>query len=516
MKKNRFIVLISIALFGFTGCDFNEELTTIPTGSVSELIFWETEQDARLAVNAAYRELDGTGMVQLETTTDIAMHAPSGPQTLYDVAVGTLDPTNTSIRDYWRRYWRGVRKANDPINNIDQIETGNPQLLARLEAEARFLRAYYYTMLTTFWGDVPLITEPLAIQEQVSRTSRSQVVDFIISELDAAAAVLPVSYSGGDIGRATRGAALALKARVALYNNRFAVARDAAKAVMDLGVYELYPDYEKLFWYEGQNSSEVIFDRQYAVGYAFTNYVSRSAASLGGGSSIDPLRSFLLLHEYKGNPDPANEYANLDPRFGYNVIYPGAVKPDGDVYNSFPISPTPDRIGASEFATQYGFNVRKGIDWEEDGANPSQSTLNFILIRYADVLLMYAEAKIELNEIDESVYEAINEVRTRPTVEMPPITPGKTQAELRQIVRRERTVELAFEGIHLFDMNRWQMGDAKTEPALGIRYQNEAGDWVIYTRNLARNFRADRDYLWPIPQEEVEVNPNIGQNPGYN
>lgn len=515
MKRNIITLFILISIIALPGCDINEELNTIPTGTVSELIFWKTENDALLAVNAAYRELDGTGMVQLVTTTDIAMHAPSGPQTLYDVAVGTLDPTNYSIRDYWRRYWVGVRKANDPINNIDKIETGDPAMLARLKAEARFLRAYYYTMLTTFWGDVPLVTEPLVIQDKVSRTSRNEVVDFIITELDAITGTLPVSYTGDNIGRATRGAALALKARVALYNGRFAVARDAAKAVMDLGVYDLYPDYEKLFWYEGQNSEEVIFDRQYAVGYSYTNYIGRSASSLGGGSSIDPLRAFLLKHEYKGTKDSENEYANLDPRFGYNVLYPGAIMPNGDVYNSVPTSPTPDRIGASEFATQYGFNVKKGIDWERDGANAEQSTINFILIRYADVLLMYAEAKIELNELDNSVYDAINKVRSRPTVEMPAITSGKTQAELRQIVRNERTVELAFEGLRMFDMNRWQIGAAKTEPALGIRYKNEAGQWVIYNRNLTRNFRADRDYLWPIPQEEVEVNPNIGQNPNY-
>jgi hypothetical protein len=513
--KNTIIIIIVLAIWVLPGCNINEELDTVPTGSVSELIFWETENDALLAVNAAYRELDGNGLVQLVTTTDLAMHAPSGPQTLYDIAVGTIDPTNYSVRDYWRRYWIGVRKTNDPINNIDRIETGDPVLLARLKAEARFLRAYYYTMLTTFWGDVPLITEPLEIQDQVSRTSKTEVVDFIISELDAIAGTLPVSYSGNDIGRATRGAALALKARVALYNGRYAVARDAAKAVIDLGIYELYPDYEKLFWYEGQGSKEVIFDRQYAVGYAYTNYVSRSASSLGGGSYIDPLRAYLLKHEYKGETDPENEYAGLDPRFGYNVLFPGAVMPNGEIYDSRPTSETGDRLSSSEFATNYGFNVKKGIDWERDGNNPGQSTLNFILIRYADVLLMYAEAKIELNELDNSVYDAINQVRTRASVEMPAITTGKSQTELREIVRRERTVELAFEGLHMFDMNRWQMGEAKTQPALGIRYKNESGEWVIVNRNLSRSFRADRDYLWPIPQEEVEVNSNIGQNPNY-
>lgn len=513
MKKNIIILFILISILGLPGC--NEQLNTVPTGSVSELIFWQSEKDATLAVNAAYRELDGNGLAYLVTATDLAMHAPSGPQTLYDIAVGTIDPTNYSVIGYWARYWRAIRKANDPIQNIDRIESGDPVLLARLKAEARFLRAYYYTMLTTLYGDVPLVTEPLEITDEPSRNSKAEVVDFIIAELDAVAGTLPVSYSGADIGRATRGAALALKARVALYNGRYAVARDAAKAVMDLEVYDLYPDYEKLFWYEGKSSSEVIFDRQYAVGYGYTDYVSRSAASFGGGSGIDPLRSYLLIHEYKGAQDPGNEYTGLDPRFGYNVLYPGAVTPNGEIYDSTPSSTTGDKMSSSEFATNYGFNVKKGIDWAVDGGNPAQSTINFILIRYADVLLMYAEAKIELNELDDVVYDAINQVRTRPTVEMPAITTGKTQVELREIVRRERNVELAFEGLHLFDMNRWQEGEKKTQPSLGIRYKNEAGAWVITNRNLSRNFRADRDYVWPIPQNEVEVNSNIGQNPNY-
>lgn len=513
MKKNIIILFISISILGLPGCE--NALDTIPTGSVSELIFWQNQSDAELAVNAAYRELDGNGIVYLSTATELAMHAPSGPQTMYDVAVGNLDPTNYSIRDYWARYWRGIRKANDPIQNIDKIETGDPEVLARLKAEARFLRAYYYTMLTTLYGDVPLVTEPLDITAQVSRTSKSEVVDFIIDELDAITSTLPVSYSGDDIGRATRGAALALKARVALYNDRYTVARDAAKAVMDLGVYELYPDYQKLFWYEGKNSSEVIFDHQYGVGYGYTNYISRSAASLGGGSGVDPLRAYLLIHEYKGTQDPENEYTGLDPRFGYNVLYPGAVAPNGAIYNSLPSSTTQDQLASTEFTTNYGFNIVKGVDWAGDGGNPGQSTINFILIRYADVLLMYAEAKIELNEIDDSVYDAINQVRTRPTVEMPAITTGKSQSEMREIVQRERKVELAWEGLHLFDMNRWQQGELKTQQVLGIRYKNDAGEWVIVNNNLTRNFRPDRDYLWPIPQNEIEVNENIGQNPNY-
>lgn len=517
MKNKMIRVFILFGVFGLPSCDLEQGLETTPTGTVSELVYWKSERDAVLAVNAAYRELDNFGLVQLDGTTDIAMHAPSGPQTLYDVAVGTIDPTNTNIRNYWRRYWIGVRKANDPINNIDRIEEGSSDLLARLKAEARFLRAYQYTQLTSFWGDVPLILEPLEITDEVSRTNKDDVVDFIIAELDDIINNndLPLSYSGGDIGRATHGAALALKARVALRNDRFVVASDAAKAVMDLGIYELYPSYEELFWYPGQNSSEVIFDRQYAIGYSTHNPFGMSAASIGGGSWIDPIRHFLLQHERIEPENPNDPYDGLDPRWGYNVFYPGALMPNGKIYNSLPDSPTADKLGSSEWATQYGFNVRKWIDYESDGDNPDNSTLNFILIRYADVLLMYAEAKIELNEIDQSVYDAINEVRQRPTVEMPSVTADKTQAELREILRRERTVEFPWEGIRIFDMNRWKIGEDKAGLVEGIEYKNANGEWLVLNRGLTRTHRTDRDYLWPIPQEEVEVNTNIGQNPNY-
>src|SRR5660397_14848 len=115
MKKNIIILFILISILGLPGC--NEQLNTVPTGSVSELIFWKSENDALLAVNAAYRELDGNGIVYFVTATDLAMHAPSGPQTMYDIAVGTIDPTNYQVRDYWARYWTAIRKTNDPINN---------------------------------------------------------------------------------------------------------------------------------------------------------------------------------------------------------------------------------------------------------------------------------------------------------------------------------------------------------------------------------------------------------------
>lgn len=516
MKRNKITLsILLLYVFVFSGCD--DGLDLLPPGEVSETIFWQQEKDARLAVNAAYRELDGPLMVkELDGVTDIGYRASSGPGTLHDVGAGTIDPTNSAIGSQWDRYYRGVRKANDVITNIGRIEQADPELLARLEAEARFLRAFYYTQLSSLWGDVPLILEPLEINDHRGRNDKNEVVDFIIQELDGIinSNALPLSYSS-EIGRATHGAALALKTRVAIRNGRFEVARDAAREVMELGVYGLYPNYGQLFHYAGQNSNEVIFDRQYTVGGDTYNAFSYSAASIGGSSVVEPIHNLFEKYEYKGPVNPNNPYENLDPRWDFTVYYPG--QPIGNsTFNPLPSSNTTDRVSANEWATDHGYNLKKWIDYEADNANPGIGSINMILIRYADVLLMYAEAKIELNELDQSVYDAINEVRGRPSVEMPAITSGKTQAELREIVRNERAVELAFEGLRLFDMNRWEIGEEKVGLVEGMHYQAEgSGEWRIWNSGFNRRFRADRDYLWPIPQAEIEINDEISQNPNY-
>lgn len=516
MKKSIIISLLLGVVILF-GCD--DGLDILPTGSVSEEIYWQRERDAVTAVNAVYRELDNQTMIkELDGVTDIGYRAPSGPGTLHDVGAGNIEPSNGAITSIWNRYYRGVRKANDVIANIDKVEVGSPEVLNRVKAEARFLRAYFYTQLTSLWGAVPLITEPIGINEHIDRTGKEQVVDFVISELNDIINnnALPISYEDSDIGRATIGAAHALKARVALRNSRWAIARDASRAVMDLGVYELYPDYGELFKYAGQNSDEVIFDRQYAPGGQTYNAFGYSAASIGGGSTVEPLHGLYQLMEFKGPQNPDDPYENIDPRWNFTVYYTGA--PIGNsTYNSRPDSPTPDRVQGSEAATQHGYNLKKWVDWENDKDNPSNGTINLIHIRYADILLMYAESKIELNEIDQSVYDAINEIRQRPTVEMPAITGGKSQDELRQILRRERAVELAFEGLRLFDMNRWGIGELKEGLAQGSFFRDEnTGEWYIHDRGFNRSFNPDRDTLWPIPQSEINSNSAITQNnPGY-
>lgn len=511
--------LLFVATFLLFGCEdgLDSGLDLEPTGTVSETVFWQEESDAELAVNAVYNELDGTQMViELDGVTDIGFRSASNIPTFNDIRFGQIDPSNGTLIGIWTQYYRGVRKANNVIANIGKVEEGDPEVLARLEAEARFLRAYFYTQLSSLWGNVPLILEPLGINDQRPTNDKEEVVTFILDELDDIinSNDLPVSYSGNNIGRATHGAALTLKARVALRNGLHQTVVDATKEVMNSGVYGLYPNYGELFQVPGQNSQEVIFDRQYALGGDTYNNFGYSAASIGGNSTVEPTYGLFKKYGYKGSINPNDPFENIDPRWNFTSYYTG--QPIGnDIYNSWPNSNTPDRITGNEWATQYGYNLKKWVDYEAFVANPDLGTVNMILMRYADVLLMYAESKIELGEIDESVYLAINQVRGRPSVEMPSITPGKTQAELREIVRDERAVELAFEGLRLFDINRWGIGEVKAGLVQGMWYKTvENGEWELLDYGNVASF-SDYQYLWPIPQYEMDINDVITQNPGY-
>ena len=187
------------------------------------------------------------------------------------------------------------------------------------------------------------------------------------------------------------------------------------------------------------------------------------------------------------------------------------------MYNSYPYASNTsiDKVNTQDNTSSYGWNLRKYIDYENDKNNPDQGAIDLILIRYADVLLMCAEAKIEQNEIDQSVYDAINAVRGRPSVAMPPITGGKSQSELRDVVRNERAVELAFEGLRLYDLYRWKTGEKKAGLVQDFEFLDEASGFnKTWSIGIIGHFQ-ERDYLWPIPQREIDLNKKMTQNTGW-
>ncbi len=521
MKNRLFYIVIIFYTVFLGGCEKSLEL--FPPGDISEKIFWTQQKDAILAINAVYRELDDVNMViNLDGASDLGYVRHSWTD-LYKLSMGIHDPLNAEISNTWTRYFRGVRKANDVINNIDKIPAADPELVKRVKAEARFLRAYFYTNLTSLWGDVPLLLEPLEITDQIPKEKKSVIVDFIIAELDEIVSTdaLPLTYASSDVGRITKGAALALKARVGLRNGMWAQTSEAAKAVIDLGVYELHPDYGQLFTYAGENSKEIILSMQYAKGGLTHPAFDWGPYSIGGSSIIEPIRTLFEKYEYKGAKDPADPYKNIDPRWGFTTYYPGSIIRTENgvpvIYNSYPYANNTsiDKVNTQDNTSSHGWNLRKYIDYDNDKSNPGQGALDIILIRFADVLLMYAEAKIEQDDIDQSVYDAINAVRKRPGVDMPPIIGGKSQNELRDLVRNERAVELAFEGLRLFDIYRWKTGEQKEGLVEGFEYLDEAsGTNKIWSIGVTRHFQ-ERDYLWPIPQREIDLNKNMTQNTGW-
>jgi hypothetical protein len=425
----------------------------------------------------------------------------------------------------------GYNSKEVPLNgqtslSIDNFKPTDPALINKLKAEVRVLRAYCYINLAILYGDVPLSTSELTLQESLdlTRTPVGQIWDFIAAELTDASSSLPTVQS--DKGRITKGAALGLKARAMLYSGRYTEAAAAAKEVMDLGVYSLYPSYENLFTYAAQNSSEVILDRQFTQNVNFSNIYDITTPN-----SLWPQRNDLVptkrgVDYYKmasgkditdptSSFDPYDPYTGRDPRLAHSIFTLGSVLPNGLIYDPRPNSGTGDAIGSSENSTYSGFNVKKYLN-PEDSSDPNNCGINLILLRYADVLLMYAEAKIEANNIDQSVLDAINEVRARPDVNMPAISGVLDQTTLRQIVRDERVVELAFEGLRYFDIRRWRIAEDLTGIIYGMTYVDEGGQLsTIALTGFDVSFNKDRDYLWPIPFNELVLNPNLTQNPGW-
>jgi hypothetical protein len=378
-------------------------------------------------------------------------------------------------------FYKLIARCNFILDNVNKVkDVTTPAIYARCIAEARFGRAYAYQNLIELYGGVPLVTKMLSLNDaQLPRNSKEEVLTFVLTELDEAAKDLPVTYSAADIGRATKGAALAFKARAALFNQKWDVAAEAAKAVMDLNTYNLHPNFGELFTYNGQSSKEIILALQYLKTAKRTHSVPRNLLSRNGQGTSNKVPSQSLVDSYECTDgltidksplyDPAKPFVNRDPRLSFTVALPGSTYFNYQFethkdslkcwnYNINPATRIDNQDAINAYASFTGYCWRKYVDLT-DKVDVSNSELNIILIRYAEILLTYAEAKIEAGQIDASVYTAINLVRQRPSVNMPAIPSGLSQAELRSIVHKERMYELAMEGVRLFDIRRWKIAE---------------------------------------------------------
>jgi starch-binding outer membrane protein, SusD/RagB family len=457
---------------------------------------------------------------------------------------GLLAPENTGIAGtIWGRSYRSIRECNFAINNIDSVEM-SVALRKRLLAELHFIRGYRYHDLIRNYGGVVLmgnkeynLTDDLTDPALFKRATLQESMDYAVAELTAAAADLPAGNDGTwQTGRATQAAALALKARLLLYAasplykvGTWQAAATAAKAVMDLSKFSLADDYSQLFIKSDNN--EVIFARQYAVGARHVCLeISNGANGYGGWAGNTPLQNMVDAYEMKnGKPitdatsgyDPQHPYDNRDARFYATILYNGAPY-RGSTVQTFSPGGKDGKDGPSNWnSTKTGYYLRKFMDdknpidnpWDIAGLQP------WIYLRYAEVLLNYAEAQNEAVGPDASVYDAINRIRQRASVQQPPLTPGLSQADMRTAIQRERQVELAYEEHRFYDVRRWKIANiTENVPAYGMDANVTAPGVYTYTRKVALSGRlfSDKNYWLPIPRADILAsNKKLDQNPGY-
>jgi hypothetical protein len=511
LKKIISTIFISAMLVSCT----KDILEKTPLDQLSPEIFYSNAQEADMALMGVYASVvDHWFQYDFMSDNNYMHHAWQGS---LEFSEWKHNSSSSRALNKWRIAYRTIARVNSFLSNIEDVPM-DEELKARMEAEARFLRGMLYADLTFFYGDVPLILEVLPLEEaKIERTPKEQVLSSAIGDLEFAAENLPDTYSGNDIGRVTKGAALAFKTRVLLYDEQWEKAAQAAKEVIDMGVYSLYPDYEGLFKEENENNEEVIFDIQYMKDLRPQPWPS-TALSFSEwptpGVTADIIDSYYMTN---GLPlsDPASGYNDQDPfkerdpRLMATFVLPGTP------YGAITFIPAND-------TQPTGARPRKYADIEN--ANKDNTGINWILMRYADVLLMRAEALIESGNTGQEVYDLINQVRQRPSVDMPTIEEvegsGLNQEQLRDIVRHERRVEFAMEGTRYSDMRRWELESA-VHDVYGYNTEkladpNDPSKWVFERVKLAtRKFDPQKGWLWPIPLEEIQNNSNLTQNTGY-
>lgn len=554
MTKRLFVYTI-LGLLVLSACKKNF-LDRQPSDSLSNSSLFTDSSDVIAALNGCYSGwnnpisglqgwADGYNVIYLDGASDnvYSQYPWEGFQAYGNGSAtpGGVSPNGNSDNLY---NYVTIQKCNWFLANVTKAPIDNA-LLLRIQGEARFIRAYQYFMMAQLYGGVPLVTESLtpAQADAAQRTSKDSITQYVLSELAAIAPNLPQSYSGGagsETGRITKGAALALKARIELYTADYANCIADCQQVMQLG-YSLFLSYQDLFRMANAHNSEVILDVEYIgnTSTANTNWAVgvMPSFSYGGWSSLDPLQSLVDAYETTGGKtiddptsgyDAAHPFANRDPRLAASIVYPGESYPYADGTPNYydPLDASSNdfyQSGNNTSVTGYLEKKFTAVLSDYNADNGIFSTgLSMILIRYAEVLLMDAEAKIESGQIDASVYADINAVRNR--VGMPSVdeTVYDNQTTLRTLVRRERRVELALEGLRWFDIQRWQIGtQVMAGPVVGARLGTvdaSTGNVTLTGSNIpveTRLFDASKNYLWPIPQSEININKTLKQNPGY-
>ena len=510
MKK----ILILIILFSVSGCndDFlnRTSLTQLADGN-----FWLNESDAQLGLNSAYDVLQDRVLYSGNLNTTLGMPNHDGlTDNIFnnykfegggDFMEARLNPASTLFNSYWTALYRGIFRANTAIENISKMPDANISANAKksLLSQAYFLRALFYTNIAIYYESAPLILKPQLLSEAyVPKNSYDEIKSVIITDLEKAIDGLPATYPEAQYGYATKGAALALLARFQLYNKNYNEVIKLTSQIMTLG-YQLHPSFEELFTEAAEFSKEIIFSVRYITGVSANG--ETFSATFEGIPKVNVQPMPNLVDSYyctDGLPitisklySATNKKLNRDPRLLATVYF------RNDIFLKYL-----NRAFAGNTATTFASKKYIRNDRYPDGIGVSSpGGQDFYVIRYADVLLMRAEALAETNQLTE-VYTLVNQVRNR--VKMPTIATiegtNLSREQLLAVIKQERRVELAFEGLRFFDLKRW--GDMTNA------YQRAVADKIS---GYVPNYKGKKSEVFPIPQNEIDANKSLVQNPAW-
>lgn len=538
--SNTFYITILVLLIA-AGC---KKLDLAPTDRFSESNFWTIDANVYNALNNNYSLIYNSGLYFYNEALSDNAFSPSGD--VNAIAAGIYTPSLAKFRNDWGLYYATILSCNLFLENIDKNQTLEASAISRLKLETRFLRAFAHFNLTKWFGDVPLVDRVLTPEEAqtIARTPKADVVNFIVKELQAAADSLPsnTQIPQSEDGRVTKGAALALQARVLLYQgDRMQDVVNICEALMNNqqvnGTYLLNSNYADLFTNPtvNKNNPEDIWSLQYIPAErTWTEFFDFAPRSVGGRvSSMAPTQSLVEsyimtngrnIHDVGSGYDENNPYINRDARLTATIVYDkfNWVSADGSTKVIY-IKPgtDPDPAALDEYSQTSQSSSKTGYYWRKyfdpTALSGFASGLNLHLIRYAEILLNYAEAKNSLGQMNETVWnQTIGALRRRAGFTDPGAVnyPG-AGANMTNIIRNERRVELAMEGLRVDDIKRWKTAETVMNGFVhGAKYGDPSVD-NGYIRVQQRKFTDPANYLWPVPASERSLNKNLSQNEGY-
>ncbi|MDD7455098.1 MAG: RagB/SusD family nutrient uptake outer membrane protein [Bacteroidales bacterium] len=533
----RYSILAGIMAIVLSACN---DLNLAPTNKFTDLNYWTSEEKASSVLSMAYNQMSNASKMFADERLSDNLYEGRGSSDEKLITSGQATVALGRFASEWSDCYSGIKTCHTFLENVDRVPNMDETLKSRMKAEARFIRAYLYFRLANFYGDVPFFDHDISVEESntIARTPKANVINFVRTELNEIAEILPTKdeYSTSDKGRITNGAAMMLLARTYLYENDYENVAGICEKFMSgqYGQYSLFPDYSGIFLPQNEYNDEVILD----IGYTdelrtwMTMYDGIPLSVGGRINSFAPTQELvddyimsngMAITEQGSGYEEDDPYVNRDPRFKATIVYHGYQWTNGaGVTSTIYIRPgssaeagatnLDEYAGQGQNTTPSGYYLRKWFD--PTAPTGMNSGLNIILMRYADVLLMYAEAQTELGRMNETVWNStIRALRARAGFTDASALNYPSSGNMRGIVRRERRCELAIEGTRVFDIKRWKTIEAVLNGhPHGAKF---AAENTKYIELDLRAFNKDRDYLFAVPQSQRDINPNLTQNPGY-